>query len=71
MNKFLVGALADSVVILNLPITHRRNEAMGMSEWPVPAPLTPDEALNLAAYLVAATGQRAKFLELLHAIENT
>jgi hypothetical protein len=70
LNKFLVGALADQVVILNLPLTARRG--MGeMPDYPVPAPLTPDEALSLAAWLVAITGRRADFDRLLDAIERT
>jgi len=37
----------------------------------VPAPLTKSEALTLAAWLVAVTGERAVFLEMLDAIEAT
>jgi hypothetical protein len=71
-NKFIVGAEmgGDAIVILNLPITHRRGRG-SMPDFPVPAPLTKSEALTLAAWLVAVTGERAVFLEMLDAIEAT
>jgi hypothetical protein len=58
-NKFVVGASmgGDAIVILNLPITHRRGQG-SMPDFPVPAPLSKSEALTLAAWLVAVTGER-------------
>ena len=71
-NKFVVGAAAggDRIVILNLPITARAGQG-SMPDFPVPAPLSKAEALTLAAWLVAVTGERAVFLEMLAAIEAT
>jgi len=84
INKFLVGARAgaDQVVILNLPLqaraqlqlrTHDPNldKADELPEWPAVGPLTPDEAINLAAWLVAVSGKKREFLELLAAVEKT
>jgi hypothetical protein len=69
LNRFLVGSLDNSITILGL--TPRR--------------LTHDEALNLAAWLIAiadapvafehvdlnGTVLSLEFLELLHAVQNT
>ena len=77
MNKFLVGAGVGEragIVILNLPLLARRGDLQpgaGMPEWPALAPLTADEAINLAAWLVAVSGKRAEFLRLLKAVEAT
>ena len=77
LNKFAVGVAGDGrIAILNAPLQCRRRdfvevEDAGMPEWPAVAPLTASEALNLAAWLVAVTGQRSRFDALLDAIEKT
>lgn len=85
MNKFLVGASADgkAICVLNLPMEYRLADVLkeigilaassptDVRAWPAPAPFTPDEALNLAAWLVAVTGRRADFLALLDAVQAT
>ncbi len=81
LNRFAVGAggeffgtVPGQIVILNLPLNARRSdqvEGTAMPHWPVPAPLTADEAINLAAWLVALSGKRAEFLELLEAVMRT
>ena len=71
LNKFCVAVKGDHVLILNLPLSYYRSEGSIMPEFPVSAPLTHEEALSLAAWLVAVTGKRERFLELLHAVENT
>ena len=55
LNKFAVGSLADSIVVL----------------IPPQGPVSPDEALVLAAYLVALAEPRAShpFAEVLAAIK--
>lgn len=76
LNKFCVGSHAAQIAIANLPIAARWRAdqieiAPPLPEWPGVALLTSDEALNLAAWLVAVTGRRREFLELLEAIEKT
>lgn len=71
INKFLVGDQGGKVMILNLPL-QARPTAPGQFEWPHVGPLERDEALNLAAWLVAITAvDRAEFLRLLDAVEAT
>lgn len=59
INKFAVAGQGKEIVILNLPIVAALREGGDMPAWPTPAPLTKGEALNLAAWLVAITGERA------------
>ncbi len=80
-NLFLVGAIGVTnsigtsetrVQILNLPLLARTIPGGGaLPLWPAPAPLSQNEALNLAAWLVAVTGRRADFLRLLDEVEST
>jgi excisionase family DNA binding protein len=70
-NRFRVCAEGDKIEILNLPITSRRGGDGSMPDFPVVDALTTDEALNLAAWLVAITDRRgAAFLELVHDIRR-
>jgi hypothetical protein len=75
INKFAVGGAANgTIVVLNAPLQARRrvmgtNAMDTMPEWPAIAPLTVSDALNLAAWLVAVTGRRDEFGQLLDAIE--
>jgi hypothetical protein len=83
LNRFAVGVNGDGwIVILNLPLLarlapapaedhHGRPVSPALPEWPAVAPLAHPEALNLAAWLVAVSGQRAVFLRLLDAVERT
>ena len=78
LNKFAVGVAGDgTIVILNAPLQARAARsrqlvrAAGLTEWPAVAPMTVAEALNLAAWLVAVSGRRADFDQLLDAIERT
>ncbi len=66
-NKFGVDVDdAGAIVIGNAPLQARRRPGAEMPDWPAVAPLSPDEAINLAAWLVAKAGaDRARFLELL------
>ena len=74
INKFAVGGAANgTIVVLNAPLQARRrvmgtNAMDTMPEWPAIAPLTVSDALNLAAWLVAVTGRRDEFQQLLDAI---
>ena len=72
-NKLLVGGSTDGTIqILNLPMKARTSPGGGaLPLWPAPAPLRPDEAINLAAWLVALSGRRAAFLRLLDEIERS
>lgn len=71
VNRFRVCAEGDKIEILNLPITSRRGGEGSMPDFPVVDALTTDEALNLAAWLVASTGyQGAAFLALVHDIRR-
>lgn len=57
-NRFLVGALAGSMVMIQgLPTLRPR--------------LTHDQALNLAAWLVAVVGDHGRFEKILDAVERT
>lgn len=58
-NRFLVGGLQTA--------SGQRLRVMALFNQP----LSHDDALNLAAWLVALTGEREKFLTLLDAIEAT
>lgn len=55
-NKYLVGRAGDYVVI-GLPMRTAR--------------MSPDDALAFAAWIVAVSGDRKRFLEILAAVENT
>jgi hypothetical protein len=79
-NKFCVTAYRPTpdsdgcplVEILNLPLKARTENGGGaLPLWPAPAPLRLDEAINLAAWIVAMTGRRAEFLRLLEEIERS
>ena len=70
-NKFAVaGELRNGeVVILGLPVQRGPNDA---ERGYCVRPLSGEEALNLAGWLVAVSGRsRAEFLELLDAIMST
>ena len=70
-NKFAVAGQIrkDQVLLLGLPVQRAPNDA---DRGYCVRPLSPGEALNLAAWLVAVSGRpRAEFLELLDAIERT
>ena len=54
-NKFMVGGQADKIVIMSSPI----------------GPIGKDDALILAAWLVALADSDNKFADLLAAVENT
>lgn len=54
-NRFLVSVICEMVVIFNPPR----------------APISKDEALNLAAWLVALADTDGKFNEILQAVTNT
>lgn len=69
-NKFMVGAGHGGIVILNLPL-QARGQRNSMPGWPAAGPLTEDEALSLAAWLVACTGKRDRFNEVLDAVLST
>jgi hypothetical protein len=56
-NKFLVSDYRDQVVLLNPPVPRQM--------------LSIDDALLLAAWLVAIAGERKRFLEVLAAVEGT
>jgi hypothetical protein len=84
INRFMVGAnVAGQIVILNLPmgvratvttpaVDHEGTPVMpALPEWPAVGPLTAEEAINLAAWLVAVSGKRAEFVRLLAAVEST
>jgi len=70
-NKFAVagGLRKDQVVILGLPVQVAPNDP---DHGFCVRPLSPDEALNLAAWLVVGAGRtRSEFLELLDAVQGT
>lgn len=80
----MVGAnVGGQIVILNLPlgvgatvttpaVDGRGNPvAPALPRWPAVGPLTASEAINLAAWLVAVSGRKPEFLELLAAVEKT
>jgi hypothetical protein len=72
LNKFLVGVQPNGQIrILNMPLQARPEglEISSLPQWPATAPLTADEALNLAAWLVEATGRRADLDRILDEIE--
>lgn len=54
-NKFIVAANSRGIIIMHTPI----------------GVLTKEDALNLAAYLVAISGDEERFKEVLEAIKNT
>lgn len=72
INKFAVAARGKEIVILNPPLPARAPErgGSGLPGWPAVGPFSQDEALNLAAWIVAITGQRDRFLELLEQVER-
>jgi len=79
-NKFLVSVHSSGhIVVLNLPLQARAVsnpvDTATLKHWPAVAPLTTDEALNLAAWLVAVAqvggATREDFDRLLHAVLNT
>ena len=53
-NKFMVGVRGDEIIILK----------------PITGPLTKEQALNLAAHLVALADDDGKFTELLSAVQS-
>jgi hypothetical protein len=70
-NKFAVAGQIrdDQVLLLGLPVQRAPNDP---DRGFCVRPLSRDEALNLAAWLVAVSGRpRAEFLALLDAIERT
>jgi hypothetical protein len=70
-NKFAVAGRIrdDQVLLLGLPVQPAPNDPQ---RGYCVRPLSPDEALNLAAWLVAVSCRpRAEFLELLDAVERT
>lgn len=56
LNKFLVRPRGDEVAIYNLPIGARTRGEGPMPGFPVAAPLTCEEAINMAAWLVSVAG---------------
>ncbi len=54
-NQFLVSAQGDKIRIMLHPTV----------------PITKEEALGLAAYLVAITGDEERFKQILEAVQNT
>lgn len=84
LNRFMVGSSVNGqIVILNLPmgveagvttpaVDHEGTTvAPALPRWPAVGPINSDEAINLAAWLVAVSGRRAEFLLLLDAVEKT
>lgn len=55
MNKFLVGGAGDDIIFFR----------------PLPQRLRPEDALLLAAWIVAIVGDEDEFLRVLHAVQNT
>lgn len=71
-NKFGVGGTSDGkIVILNAPLQAMHRPGAGLPDWPAIAPLSPGEALNLAAWIVAITGRRFEFNAVLDEIQAT
>jgi len=81
LNKFLVSVHSSGqIAVLNPPLQARASvqssgQGDSMPRWPAIGPLSPADALNLAAWLVVvAHGDgttRADFDRLLDAIEST
>jgi hypothetical protein len=62
VNKFGVALEGDTVVIRNLPLQAMpAADAPGGMKWPAPAPLSCDEAIDLAVWLIKVTGHRPMF----------
>ena len=59
MNEFLVGVQGDNIVI--------------QKSWPLKLPISPDQAINLAAWLVACAEPNAtrKFDDVRREVEST
>lgn len=71
-NKFSVGLEGEKVVILNLPLQAmpEGHAPPGGMRWPAPAPLSCDEAIGLAVWLIWVTGHRPMFDVLLDEFED-